>query len=277
MTLPNFVIIGAQKAGTTWLAAMLRQHPDVFMAPREIHFFDREENFRLGLGWYERHFDGASGHKAVGEKTPDYLCTNGRAGDGHREGVQRALHAALPDARLVAVLRNPVERALSAARHLVMAGWVSPWLRLDDLIVGRATDLAHAHGVVDCGFYARHLEAYLELFSREQILVLVYEEDVVADPEGGLRAACEFLDVDPGFAFRGATERRNEARKSRPRLLVDFHAPPLRRVSAPLDHFFRAARYPASRAAVRHLRRLYAGEKERLCQLLGRRLDCWDR
>ena len=76
--LPNLLIIGAQKCGTTWLARMLGQHPDVFMAEEEIHFFDRAHNFARGTAWYESHFAAAAGQSAVGEKTPDYLWAEGR-------------------------------------------------------------------------------------------------------------------------------------------------------------------------------------------------------
>jgi hypothetical protein len=75
MTLPDFLIIGAQKAGTTWLRALLRHHPNVYMPDREIHFFNKEHNYRRGLDWYARHFRGADGNKRMGKRRP---TTSGR-------------------------------------------------------------------------------------------------------------------------------------------------------------------------------------------------------
>lgn len=71
--LPNFIIPGAQKSGTTALRIYPAQHPDIYMVSKEIHFFDNEENYREGIGWYEKFFNDWNGEEAVGEKTPDYL------------------------------------------------------------------------------------------------------------------------------------------------------------------------------------------------------------
>jgi hypothetical protein len=190
MTLPNFLIIGAQKAGSTWLVYNLRRHPEVFLAPREVHYFDKDFNYAKGLGWYEKRFKRAGDKKAVGEKTADYLWANGRGVEGHMPHVHRNVHETLSDARLVVVVRNPVERAISAVNHIVRTGRVSPFIHIDDLLLGDKRVLVEGHGVIDCGRYHRQIAAYLELFDRSQLLILVFEEDVVADPASGLRKVC---------------------------------------------------------------------------------------
>jgi len=78
MGLPNFLIIGAQKSGTTWLARILKQHPEIFVYGKEIHFFDRQQNFDKGIDWYKGHFEEIPHKQFVGEKTPDYLWANGK-------------------------------------------------------------------------------------------------------------------------------------------------------------------------------------------------------
>jgi len=71
---PNFMLIGAQKCGTSWLAAMLRQHPDIFVPEKkELHFFNLKSNYARGIEWYRKQFDGWSGQKLVGDCTPNYL------------------------------------------------------------------------------------------------------------------------------------------------------------------------------------------------------------
>ena len=74
---PTFLVLGAQKCGTTWLAKMVSQHPDVSVATKkEMHFFDKAYNYQKGLNWYEEQFDITSSTKAIGEFTPNYFWTS---------------------------------------------------------------------------------------------------------------------------------------------------------------------------------------------------------
>lgn len=268
--LPNFLIIGAQKAGTTWLARMLRQHPDVFMPPLEIHFFDKAQNFRKGLAWYERHFADAAQQRAIGEKTPDYFWANGQGVEGHLPEVHRNIHRTLPDARLILSLRNPVERAVSAVKHIIGSGRVSPRHSIDDLLLGPKRPLVDGHGVIDYGYYHRQLTAYLEYFPRDRILVLIYEEDVRDQPDEGLRKTCQFLGIDRAFPFAGIRERVNTHHHSRFSLLVSYHAPALRRLSRRVGRRLPNYDPRPSPTVVDALYRLYEPENEKLFALLQR-------
>ena len=136
MRLPDFLIIGAQKSGTTWLADQLSFHPGIFMVPDEIHYFDKAQNFCRGLQWYSHHFENAGPTQLAGEKTPDYLWANGDGTEGHLADVHQKLYQTLPAARLIVVLRNPVERALSALTHLVRTRRIAPPLNVDELLLG---------------------------------------------------------------------------------------------------------------------------------------------
>lgn len=103
--LPNFLIVGAARAGTTSLYYYLKQHPDVFMSPKkEIDFFDVDKNFEKGLDWYERYFEGYTGQKAIGEASPLYM---------YLEKVPKRIAKVIPDVKLIFILRNPVDRAYS--------------------------------------------------------------------------------------------------------------------------------------------------------------------
>ena len=113
-SLPDFVIIGTQKAGTTWLAARLAEQPGIFLPrPFEVHFFDREDNYGRGTAWYAERFRSAPVGALVGEKTPDYLWTQ-RPPDRGPNDIPHRMYTLLPNARLVLVLRDPVRRAISA-------------------------------------------------------------------------------------------------------------------------------------------------------------------
>jgi len=76
---PNYLVIGAQRCGTTWLAETLGQHPDIYVPrPKEIHFFNHSENYAKGIDWYRSRFPGYEGQRAVGEFTPNYFWVSVR-------------------------------------------------------------------------------------------------------------------------------------------------------------------------------------------------------
>lgn len=276
MTLPSFLIIGAQKAGTSWFADKLRQHPDVYMPARELHYFDKDSNFRRGLSWYESHFAEAKGQRALGEKTPDYLWANGNGVEGHLSDVHWNVHRVLPEAKLIAILRNPVDRAISATNHLIRSGRVSPLHSIDDILVGKKRYLVEGHGVIDKGRYYRQIKAYLECFKRRQLLVLVFEEDVVRDPAAGLIKVCRFLEIDPSFPFRQLAEKHNAPRRSKLRLVIDHYLPILRPHSSRIDRYLPAWKGRPSVSVLRKMRALYAAENEELFDLLSCRISAWN-
>ncbi len=175
---PNFVGIGAQRAGTTWWHSLLAEHPQVH-GPRvkEMHFFGHEavdlDPAELARE-YALHFPRPPGAIA-GEWTPYYM--QGR-------NVPRQLRVAAPDARILVLLRDPVDRYRSGA------------FRRPD----------KSENATRRGLYATQLARYLEVFPREQLLVLQYERCLEA-PAVELARTFEFLDVDPGFVPK-SFERR---------------------------------------------------------------------
>ena len=190
VTLPNFLIIGAMRSGTTSLAINLRAHPGIFLAPqKEIRYFDR--HFDRGLDWYLDQFQAVSGELAIGEATPNYM---------YSEVVMERIAALLPDVRLVAMLRDPVDRAYS---HY----WLNRSFGIEDLPFEEAIarererltrgfpdDVAY----VDRGRYIRQLERISTRWSREKVLVLLFE-DYRSDPSAVYGQTCRFLCVDDNF------------------------------------------------------------------------------
>ncbi|MEL6552370.1 MAG: sulfotransferase [Cyanobacteria bacterium J06621_11] len=215
MTLPNFIIVGAQKAGTTWLAHMLRQHPGIFMPPQEVHFFNFKKNFNQGLGWYEQHFKGAKPSQIVGEKTPNYLWISSK--DEHRQAgrkrhcadIHRNIAQTLPQVKLLVVVRNPVKRAISAINHYQRHGEMSPLWSIDDVLFGTKRHIAERYGVFDMGRYHHQLQAYYQCFDPNQIKVIVFEEEITREPERCLKNVCHFLGVDESFQFNRVQSKTN--------------------------------------------------------------------
>jgi hypothetical protein len=207
--LPEFVIIGAQKCGTSTLYALLTQHPDVLPAlEKEVHFFD--SNYHKGLGWYRAHFASsaycavrqrASGRRVItGEASPYYLVY---------PFAPARLRSVLPQAKLIVLLRNPVDRAYSHYQHQVARGretlTFEEALRaepqrlegeLEKILADETyTSFAHVHYSYRLrGLYADQLDAWLKVFPREQILVLAAEA-LFADTRAAVRQALAFLDL----------------------------------------------------------------------------------
>jgi Sulfotransferase domain len=171
MVLPNFLIIGTQKSGTSWLSAVLEQHPEIFLPKDvEIHFFTGKH--RGDLDWYEQYFTQARSEIAIGEKSTSYLWTT-----RHPDIAQR-IHAFNPQVKLIAMLRDPVYRMISAFGHNWRTGKIPVSCHIDDLIAGKHDDLVKQYGLIDIGLYYRHLKPFFDVFAPEQIEVLIYEEDV---------------------------------------------------------------------------------------------------
>jgi len=175
---PNFLVIGAQKSGTTWLHHFLKTLPDVYVPEneKELMFFDTQSRYdSLGMKGYLNYFADVRNEPVIGEVTPGYLWTSGDypewgPPEEFRLGIPDRIKAALgPDVKLVAILRNPVDRAISAFLHHRKFGRIQPDSRLE----GRW--LTARGGIVHMGFYDAHLAAFRERFPKENFFICTYE------------------------------------------------------------------------------------------------------
>jgi hypothetical protein len=195
---PNFFIVGAAKAGTNSLHAYLEQHPQVFMCPmKEVHYFSRL-GARSGRQYlvdvvsdrasYLALFEGATGFPAVGERSVTYL--------GY-EDTADAIHEQVPNAKIVILLRDPIERAYSHYLMDVRNG-------VQDLPFFETVVKEHQNPEFGWGrvwhrytmFYYPKVKRYLDVFGPEQVLILL-TEDLRRDPRAVTKTALEFLDLDP--------------------------------------------------------------------------------
>ncbi|MEO1791627.1 MAG: sulfotransferase [Cyanobacteria bacterium J06629_19] len=285
MPLPNALIIGAQKSGSSWLAKNLSQHPDVFMPDSEIHFFNLESNYKKGLPWYQAQFEQAYQEKIVAEKTPNYLWitphkVKSRFGN-HLPAVQKRLHDTLPEAKLIVVLRNPVERAISAVNHYRTRGQISPFTNIDRLLDCQNPG-ADTFGVFGMGRYYQHLKAYYDCYGQDRILVINFEEEIAAHPEISLRKVCNFLDIDRSYPFENRDKRQNSFDFVRTGTALAHHWLPkqrlVHRTVAKLPAKIIGARVAKRRPSDRILQalyRYYQADNQQLFTLLGRRFESW--
>jgi hypothetical protein len=217
MTLPNFIVIGVAKAGTTSLYRYLDQHPQIFMCPdKGPNFFGYEDarNWRWPdegkppalrhfqartLADYEALFAGVRGERAIGEASPQYFrCPT---------AAQR-IHACLPDVKLVASLRNPADRAFSGFLMRTRRG---------EAVKSLYEELTPQSSHVQESFYYKRLKRYFDRFPREQIKILIFEE-FTRNPAGLMAELYTFLGVDP-TRLPDTSVRHNSAAVPKSRLL----------------------------------------------------------
>ena len=182
--MPNLIIIGGLKCGTTSLHHYLNLHPEIAMSrPKELNFFVAELNWELGPEWYASHFDRAAPLR--GESSPHY--TNLPRFQGVAERMRSTLGA---EARVVYMVREPLERLLSHYLHNVGGGYESRPL------AAALADPGSAY--VARSRYGMQLEPYLAAFGRERILI-VDNQDLANDREATMRRVFGFCGVDAGF------------------------------------------------------------------------------
>ena len=287
MALPSFFIIGAAKAGTTSLHYYLEQHPQIQMsANKEPNFFSGPENgipYPLGdridsLDKYELLFD--PGFDVRGEASVSY------ANHPRRQGVPERIKDAIPDARFIYLVRDPVARVLSHYQHRV--GWMGERGSLQEAL----GDLDDPYNVCLCpGFYARQLELYLGVFPAERVMV-IDQADLLADRQGVLREVFTFLSVDPEFTsaafdkelLKSEQRRVYSARYARVAVTLTPRGP-LRLIPRGTRRSLRASvervLWPALKTSGidnelrSRLEDLYASDVERLRALTGKAFPSW--
>jgi hypothetical protein len=242
----------------------LGAHPDVFVPPRkEVHFFDR--HWDRGLGWYEAHFDAASSGQAMGEGTPSYL---------YDDDAMARVRATLPAARLLVMVREPVDRAYSQYWHARARGWTER--SFTDELAADADAGPRARSYIERGRYIRYLRALEPERAAGRLLVVVFE-DLRDAPLDTYRAVCGYLELarEPVPAIVGQplnefTEFRSlrvrDAARRMPKLLQDAvgRLNVKRRSYPPLD--------PAVRA---RLAEQFEADNAALATWLGRDLSVW--
>jgi hypothetical protein len=178
---PSFFIIGAPKAGTTTLYEYLWRHPGLFMCePKEPCFFSDESVWGRGWDWYRSLFSGATDDQLCGEASTGYTRWP------HTSDAPARIAATYPDAKLIYILRHPVERAYSHYAHHMRYGVT---MTFEEALQRNAI-------YVDCSLYMNQLDRYLRFFARNQLQLLLFDE-LTTDPADMLRRIQEFIGVRP--------------------------------------------------------------------------------
>ena len=197
---PNFIYIGANKAGSTWLYDILARHPDVYMAPgKGLYFFSK--HYERGLDWYRRHFEEAGDEKIIGEISHSYM---------YSDDVWQRIAEMDPDIRLMVCLREPADRAFADYLDGVKNGLIHRDFE---------TELEDEPPFLQRSHYTRYLEPYVEQFGRDAIHVGVFDE-LSADPNAYANKIFAFLGIEQLDLSNAQRQKMMPAGEPRSRFLA---------------------------------------------------------
>jgi hypothetical protein len=193
LKLPGFLIVGAQKAGTTSLFDILNQHSHIYLPPeKELHFFDYKTEVDKGPVHYANYFSEAGEAKAVGEATPLYLF--------YPEVASLIRSVLGQKIKIIILLRNPAERAFSHYKMMFAEGYEKRPFQLaitdniSRLSIGISFDRITSY--LDRSLYTFQLKKYFDLFPKENIRIVLFEEDFVENRKATIAEIQQFLGVD---------------------------------------------------------------------------------
>lgn len=266
---PRFIVIGAVKAATTWTQKQLSANPALFLPAPEPHYFSTE--YARGPDWYARFFLNAPDGVMIGEKSADYLA--------HPEAAKR-IAADAPGVKLIAQLRNPIDRAYSDYCMLYRRGTVR-----DDPAAYFRDGTGHGERFLSGGLYARSLAAFFDRFPADDMAVFLFE-DIKDRPRETIEKISRHIGVAPHIAPERFGMRENASETAILPLSMRKALKPLKRAVAPLrgGRLFEGARglfarpvsYPPLDVdSFERLRNFYADDVKELSDMIGRDLSFW--
>jgi hypothetical protein len=208
----DFLIVGAQKSGSTSLRAFLEeQKKDIFILNRELHFWNRNGQYQdgVGLNAYLENFAEAKPNQIKGEKSPSYLVS--------KEAPER-IHKHFPEVKIIAILRNPIDRAYSAYWHGRRVGAIETSTTFGEAVRNYKVNQGKPYGdMVTPGYYSEQIARYLSFFPLKQLHVISFESTLTQSGDE-LHGVLKFLLPNSAIAYEEsqlAFPKRNVARASR--------------------------------------------------------------
>jgi hypothetical protein len=265
--IPKFIIAGGQKCGTTWLEHNLNKHPQVCTPGRQLHFFD--ENYRKGKKWYLKNFDCCPVGSFLGEKTTEYINNKTTSVNFSRISNE------FPNIKIIIILRNPVERALSAYGHMVCSGLVHISSNPNKVIF----EENNKYDFIEKGFYSDQIKSVFKFFPKEQVRILIFERDVINNQTKTWDAVCDFLQIGR-HPIADLNEPINKLRLSRISIRLVYYLyniPYVNSVIRRLNRFYRGKKWSPNftLSTRRKLELIYENENAKLFNILGYSIKEW--
>lgn len=192
---PDFIGIGAQRAGTSWLYNCLKEHSEVYMPQKEVHYFDLKQK-EYPISWYLSLFEQSEEEKIKGEITPDYMFSDGALDDLKRH---------CPSSKLIILLRNPMKRSYSAYSLFKAHG------RFQGLSFQQAIDKEPF--LFEQSLYSSQISKVNELFPKEQVFIDFYE-NISKEPNKLFERICIFLNINSTFKPESLMQVKNSSAMS---------------------------------------------------------------
>lgn len=265
---PKFIVVGGHRCGTTYLYENLIEHPEIYLNPekKELHFFDRDENFDKGLTEYQNNFLDAD-NKLIGEITPNYFAN---------KKVPERIFNSLKEVKLVVILRNPVKRSFS--HYKLFQSNIKKYQKFSF----QETINVQYDKIIRESMYTTHLKEYKKYFSDKKIHVIIFEEMMI-EKEKTFRNLFKFLDVDSNFVPPYIEKKINAAGSRKhnskyyvlyliQRLMKKFN---LKKYSYLIDKVNRKEQDPILEKDRMMLENLFKQDKIELQLLLNKNLDVW--
>lgn len=190
--LPNLIIAGAQKSASTFIQTILSDHPEVYLPKQEVPFFEDPDYGNMNIKEFDKIFMNRK-EKVLGIKRPNYLC---------KPEVGPRLAEIIPNAKVLIILRNPIDRAISAYFHNIKYGFLPPLPieeGLDKVIDGSInSEYPRAAEIVNDGFYYKCLQLYEHFFQTGNILILLHE-DILQNKKMSIQRIYDFLGINSSF------------------------------------------------------------------------------
>ncbi|MEW4267077.1 sulfotransferase domain-containing protein [Priestia megaterium] len=239
--LPDYLIIGTQKGGSTSLYNYLIKHPDILpSSKKELHFFDKMENYKKGIGWYQKQFSfpiSSNQKKITGEATPNYLSDS--------LAPKRIARDLPKTTKFIVLLRNPIDRAYSnyqmnVKRGLEQCSFEEAIVNNEKRLKDKFSHITRTHKkqgadqwvypYITRGVYIKQLKTWMKLFSKNHFLILK-SEDLFSKPQKVVNRAIQFLELDENklnlemFDIYHKGKYSDEMSQKTRNILVDYYRP----------------------------------------------------
>ena len=191
--LPNVLCIGIQKAGTTYLASLLRQHPDVFLPKqKEVHYFSNVKNYSLGINYYKKYFKNVKEEKVIFEATPRYIIDE--------KYIKRIKNDLNDNIKIIIIMREPISRLISHYKMKYSKRYEQYSLNkvISDCLKEQTNNYSD---YIKRGLYADQIEMVLKYFNKDQVYLMIFEE-FIKNPNIELEKLLKFLKINSKFDFK---------------------------------------------------------------------------
>lgn len=199
---PDFIGLGAQKAGTSWIYACLHEHPSIYIPEKEMHFFSRDRNWSKGWDWYAKRFNKAGSDQIKGEFSTSYLID---------PAAPQRIAKHCSHSKLLVCLRNPVDRAWSGYMNHIRTGTIP-----------KSCSFVEARNlqpdIIEHSRYSEQIQRYLDLSLGDRLVILIYD-DLNKNPRKFISEIYRSLEVDEGFVPSHLNRKVNVARAPKSILL----------------------------------------------------------